>query len=200
MRPPRQVEVKSLTDQIRLVPLARRQGRLVLKCARLLYEGFKESHPTSWPTPAAAKQEVIRATRKGKIALAALQGGGKVAGWIGALPAVDYPGHVWELHPLVVDPDCRGRGIGTALVLELERHIRRRGGMTLWLGTDDESGQTSVSNRDLYPEPLRELMAIRNPGNHPYAFYRKIGFSLVGILPDANGPGKPDIFMAKRLG
>ena len=35
------------------------------------------------------------------------------------------------------------------------------------------------------------------PGNE---FYLKVGFSLVGVLPDANGPGKPDIFLAKRVG
>jgi aminoglycoside 6'-N-acetyltransferase I len=31
-------------------------------------------------------------------------------------------------------------------------------------------------------------------------FYRKLGFVIVGVVPDANGPGKPDILMAKRVG
>jgi aminoglycoside 6'-N-acetyltransferase I len=34
---------------------------------------------------------------------------------------------------------------------------------------------------------------------HPYEFYKKVGFTIVGVLPDANGFGKPDIFMAKRV-
>jgi aminoglycoside 6'-N-acetyltransferase I len=34
---------------------------------------------------------------------------------------------------------------------------------------------------------------------HPFGFYRRLGFVLVGVLPDANGPGRPDIFLAKRL-
>lgn len=166
----------------------------------MLFAAFRETSPLSWPTPAAAKREVVRATRRGKIVLVALRADGKVAGWVGALPTDGYPGGVWEPHPLVVDPSCRGEGIGSALVVELEGQIRRRGGKTLWLGTDDENGRTSVACRDLYPRPLRELLAIRNFGKHPYGFYRKAGFALVGILPDANGPGKPDIFMAKRLG
>jgi aminoglycoside 6'-N-acetyltransferase I len=34
---------------------------------------------------------------------------------------------------------------------------------------------------------------------HPYEFYQKMGFAIVGVMPDANGIGKPDIYMAKRL-
>lgn len=35
---------------------------------------------------------------------------------------------------------------------------------------------------------------------HPYEFYLKLGYTVVGVIPDANGPGKPDILMATRLG
>ena len=31
------------------------------------------------------------------------------------------------------------------------------------------------------------------------ALYQKCGFVIVGVVPDANGPGKPDILMAKRV-
>jgi aminoglycoside 6'-N-acetyltransferase I len=40
---------------------------------------------------------------------------------------------------------------------------------------------------------------IRNLGGHPYEFYQRVGFTIAGVLPDANGPGKPDIFLAKRI-
>jgi len=46
---------------------------------------------------------------------------------------------------------------------------------------------------------LEHLMHIRNPGGHPYEFFQKVGFTIVGVVPDANGPGKPDILMAKSL-
>jgi aminoglycoside 6'-N-acetyltransferase I len=42
-------------------------------------------------------------------------------------------------------------------------------------------------------------MALENRRGHPFTFYRKQGFVLVGVIPDANGFGKPDILMAKRV-
>lgn len=33
----------------------------------------------------------------------------------------------------------------------------------------------------------------------PHGFYEKLGFMIVGVMPDANGIGKPDIYMAKRV-
>jgi aminoglycoside 6'-N-acetyltransferase I len=35
--------------------------------------------------------------------------------------------------------------------------------------------------------------------DHPTAFYQKLGFQIVGVMPDANGIGKPDIIMAKDI-
>ena len=110
-----------------------------------------------------------------------------------------YDGRVWELHPLVVHPEHQRKGIGRALVADLEDRVRERGGLTLWLGTDDEDNRTTLSEVDLYPDPLAHLARIRNLRGHPYEFYRKVGFVLVGVMPDANGWGKPDICMAKRI-
>ena len=52
---------------------------------------------------------------------------------------------------------------------------------------------------DLYPAPLSHVASIKNLRDHPYEFYQKVGFVIVGVMPDANGWGKPDIFMAKRV-
>ena len=67
------------------------------------------------------------------------------------------------------------------------------------LGTDDEIGQTSLGGVDLYPDIAGQISAIRNLHGHPYEFYQKCGFVIYGLLPDANGFGKPDILMAKRV-
>jgi aminoglycoside 6'-N-acetyltransferase I len=34
---------------------------------------------------------------------------------------------------------------------------------------------------------------------HPYEFYQKMGYTITGVMPDANGIGKPDIFMSRRI-
>lgn len=58
---------------------------------------------------------------------------------------------------------------------------------------------TTLGGVNLYPNVWQHIANIKNPQGHPYEFYQKVGFVIVGVMPDANGPGKPDIFMAKRL-
>ena len=70
----------------------------------------------------------------------------------------------------------------------------------IYLGTDDERFQTSLSEGDLFENTFEKIENIINYHNHPYEFYQKIGYKIVGVLPDANGAKKPDIIMAKRLG
>ncbi len=169
----------------------------IKQAAQLLVDGFKTFAPSAWPDLPAALQEVHEALETGKICRIALDDAGTVVGWIGGVP--HYHGRVWELHPLVVDPTQQGKGIGRALVQDLEALVRQRGGSTIMLGTDDEVGQTSLSGVDLYPTIAHHIQTIRNLDHHPYLFYQKCGFVIYGLLPDANGFGKPDILMAKRV-
>jgi aminoglycoside 6'-N-acetyltransferase I len=169
---------------------------LVEQTARLLLEAFRERTP-SWPDLASALAEVHESLEPGKVSRVMVDEAGQVIGWIGGQP--QYDGHVWELHPLVVAEAWRGRGFGRALVADLERQVAERGGLTLWLGADDENVETSLGGVDLYGDVPGALQRAAGRRPHPLGFYARLGFTLVGVLPDANGRGKPDIFLAKRI-
>jgi aminoglycoside 6'-N-acetyltransferase I len=77
--------------------------------------------------------------------------------------------------------------------------VRQQGGLTILLGSDDENDMTSLSGVDLYPDVYTHIQRIRNLRGHPFEFYQKCGFAIIGVVPDANGLGKPDILLAKRV-
>jgi len=164
----------------------------------LLLESFRNTGSTAWTTIGQALRTVEESLHERRISRVALDAQGHVLGWIAGVPK--YDGRVWEIHPLVVRPDRRFRGIGRALVADLEREACKRKGLTLYLGSDDESARTTLGGVDLYPGVLRKLAGIESRHDHPFEFYRKVGFEVVGVVPDANGFGKPDILMAKRIG
>ncbi len=170
---------------------------LIEQLAALLVAAFAEHWPDAWPDIESARAEVRESLAPERISRVAIDDDGTVLGWIGGQS--QYDGNVWELHPLAVQPDQQRRGIGRALVADLEALVRERGAHTLWLGSDDDDGSTSLADTDLYPDVWKHIASIRNLNGHPYEFYQKQGFAIVGVMPDANGPGKPDIYMAKRV-
>jgi aminoglycoside 6'-N-acetyltransferase I len=182
---------------MRIIDLSQKDNLLIGQTAELLFEAFKGHWPDAWPTIEAAREEVRESFADDRISRVAIDEAGAALGWIGAIE--NYGGRVWEVHPLAVRPDAQGRGIGRALVQDLEDCVVARGGQTLWVGTDDEDNLTSLGGVDLYPNPLEHLARIENLRSHPYEFYRKLGFVIAGVMPDANGFGKPDIFLAKRI-
>ena len=183
---------------MRIIDLRPDNQEAIRQAANLLVKGFKEHWPNAWPNMEAALAEVRESLQSHRISRIAVDDDVIVLGWIGAIR--EYDGHAWELHPLVVHRDHQGKGIGRALVADLERLVGERGGITLYLGTDDEDNMTTLSGADLYPDVTKHIANVRNLRRHPFAFYQKLGFVIVGVIPDANGLGKPDIIMAKRVG
>lgn len=182
---------------MQIIDLSPDAEKTIQQVATLLVEGFREHWPNAWPDLDSATTEVLQSFAADRISRVALDETGNVLGWIGGIS--QYEGNVWELHPLVVSCQCRGQGIGRALVADLEERVRERGGLTLWVGTDDEDNMTSLGGINLYPNVFEHIADIKNLRCHPYEFYQKCGFVIVGVVPDANGLGKPDIFMAKSL-
>lgn len=174
--------------------------------ADLLVREFAE-HWDAWHTLEEALEEVESVIEQGfaRVMIAADRAAefgitdttALVVGWIGGLP--EYDGNVWELHPMVVRRELQRQGVGRALVEDFEAQVRQRGGLIVQLGTDDEDNMTSLSGVDLFDRPWEKIAAIQNLKDHPFAFYAKCGYTIIGVIPDANGRGKPDILMGKRV-
>jgi aminoglycoside 6'-N-acetyltransferase I len=186
-----------MAEHIHLRNIQLNNEREVHQAAMLLLVCFAENWPSTWPDMQAATQEVIDSLGDEHISRGAFDMEGQLVGWIAGESS--YQGKVWELHPMAVHPRYQSQGIGRALVTDFEEQVRQRGGLTILLGTDDETGMTSLSGLDLYPNVWEHIKKIRNLRRHPFEFYQKLGFHIVGIIPDANGAGKPDILMAKRV-
>ena len=159
---------------------------------------LSDSIPAAWPTLRQALDEIEALLIPENTLLAAVDND-EVIGWGGILAPI-YNGNVFEIHPLAVRADRRRQGVGSAIVAALENEARKQGGLTIYMGADDEKdgGETSLANVDLYddlPGKMRDFF----PGTHQSAFYLKLGYRLIGVMPDANGRGKPDLYFGKRL-
>ncbi len=183
--------------EVKIITLSPDNERAIEQVAALLIEGFKAHAPNAWPNMVAALEGVRESFGKDRISRIALDQSSEIVGWIGGLSY--YDGNVWEIHPLVVKPSRQGGGIGWQLVRDFENIVQKRGGLTIWVATDDENNMTTLAGVDLYPNVLDHLAQIRNLRRHPYEFYQKLGFVIAGVIPDANGRGKPDIFLSKRV-
>ena len=183
---------------MKIVSLFPDNDSLIQQAAQLLVDAFREHWPDAWPTLQEALEEVQEMLEQERICRVAVDQEENLLGIIGGIPG--YDGNVWELHPLAVQLSIQGQGIGRALVADFEEQVRVKGGLTITLGSDDEDGMTSLANVDLYENLWGKIRDIRNLKNHPFAFYQKMGYVIIGVVPDANGRGKPDILMGKRVG
>jgi aminoglycoside 6'-N-acetyltransferase I len=84
------------------------------------------------------------------------------------------------------------------LVRAIERISAEAGALTMVLGTSDTTGTTSLANVDLYDDPMGHLARIA-PRDHATQFWLRAGYKVVGVVPDAEGPGMPSITLARRL-
>ncbi len=162
---------------------------IIRELAALLAEAFPHCYGDC------TMEDMAEYLEEERIALMAVEDG-HLLGLVGAMPQYDY---AWELHPLAVKKEYKHRGIGTMLVRALEKECAGRGALTIYLGTDDEFGQTSLGGADLFEDTYEKIQKIKNLKGHPFEFYEKLGYRIVGVIPDANGEGKPDIFMARRI-
>ncbi len=164
--------------------------KYIKEAAELLRQAFPNSYNEC------AEEEVLKCLEEERVAIGAIDNG-RLVGFVGAIP--QYGITAWELHPLVVNEMYRSQGVGTKLCSELEKILKEKGCITIYLGSDDETGSTTLSNTSLFEDTFEKISNIKNKKRHPFEFYQKIGYKIVGVIPDANGIGKPDIWMAKSI-
>ncbi len=184
-------------EDLKLINLKQAGQKVLNEAAVMLFNEFLQTAPRAWNTMEAALREV-RECVSGDYICIGLLNRERLICWAGLRPM--YGQITWELHPMVVAKEFQGRGAGRRLITELETIARKNKILNIVLGTDDETGRTSLYGKDLYKAGLyREIENIENLERHPYEFYRKMGYAIIGVVPDANGIGKPDIWMGKRL-
>jgi aminoglycoside 6'-N-acetyltransferase I len=189
------MDISTRTGAARIVHLSSDET-LVDATAQLLLDTFL-GRTEDWQDLDSARDEVKLSLDSERVSRVIVDGSGLVLGWIGAVPS--YGGRVWEIHPLAVRQSHQRQGIGRALVDDLDRCVASRGALTLWAGSDDEHDETTLSGRDLYADIPAALAEARSLKHHPVEFYLRVGFRIAGVIPDANGIGKPDILLAKRV-
>ncbi|MGI9626791.1 MAG: GNAT family N-acetyltransferase [Longimicrobiales bacterium] len=163
--------------------------------AVIAFEAAAINAPAWLPTLDDARKEVDDATMKGQVARVLFDEAGAPIGW--ASCAHQYDG-VWELHPMLIAPAHHRRGYGTKLARDIERQVASRGASVLVLSTSDSTNATSLSDTDLYGDPIDALANLTFNKDHPVRFWQRIGYRVVGVVPDAEGPGIPSISLARR--
>ena len=170
--------------------------KTLLERLAVLTQAASRRHAPNWlPTMEDAREEVADATEDGHVTRVLLAEDGEPVGWVSCFHVY---GKVWEIHPLVVAVEQHGRGHGARLVADIETIAASRGAGVLVVGTSDETGATSLGGKDLYADPIGALANLRADASHPVGFWLHMGYSLTGVVPDAEGPGLPSINFAKR--
>ena len=158
---------------------------------------FAPNQAAAWEDLESAKDTIEETFDEDSIARVALNDAGNVIGFAAAAPQYS---HAWELHPVVVARDEQHRGVGRALVTDIEELVAAEGGLTVYLGADDLDEATSLADEELFPGVLDAAAEVQvRKRRHPIGFFLRLGYEVIGVIPDANGPGRPDVWLGRSV-
>jgi len=170
---------------------------IIKKAADLLYITFFEINGNIWLKNENDAFNVVKKCINETNICIGIKLENNLIGWVGLRPLYEK---TWELHPIVVKKEFQGKKYGHILLSELENIAYKNGIIGIVAGTDDETNSTSLSEKEINGENIfEEIKNIRNYKNHPFEFYKKCGYIVVGIIPNANGQNKPDIWLWKDI-
>ena len=128
------------------------------KLAELSYHAFRGHAPNWLPTIDAAREEVTESLEAGRHSRAFVDTAHEPIGWVGVIP--HNGGRVWEIHPIAVRRADQSKGYGRVLVEHVEQLAQSQGVLTLFAGTSDETGATSLFGTNLYENPLSAMATV----------------------------------------
>ncbi|MEL7184938.1 MAG: GNAT family N-acetyltransferase [Pseudomonadota bacterium] len=167
---------------------------VVSALAGLTYAAFEENSPEWIETLDEARQVVMEVgdeRRFGRVWMA----DGEPLGWVGVIKRK----YLWELHPIAVAVEHQFSGIGHGLVEDVARLAKNAGALTLFAGASDETGTTNLFGVDIYENPIESMKILQSAGRSAHQFWISAGFTVVGLMPDEEGCGKPGIHLARRV-
>ena len=169
----------------------------IKQAAEILYVTFTGADRNRWlKNQKEAFDEVKECIEKPNICIG-IKTGNELVGWAGIRPMYEK---TWELHPMAIKGEYQGKSYGRMLLKEIEERAYLNGIIGLVVGSDDETNSTSVSEKEINGENIFEAIKnIKNHKCHPFEFYQKCGYSIVGLIPNANGQNKPDIWLWKDI-
>ena len=180
---------------LRIIDLVESDTTHIDEVVEFVYRCFEKYAPDWFPHIAACHEEIQASFDADRRSRVLLDNQDRAIGWIGAI-ADD---NLWEIHPIAVSPIAQRNGYGKMLVEDVVTLARKAGAVSVWAGTSDETNSTSFSKLDLYNDPTVAFQNIEAPSDHPVRFWLTTGFSLVGVMPDEEGFGKPGIHFARRI-
>ena len=169
----------------------------IKQAAEILYIVFGGNSGNQWlKNQEEAFDEVKECTEKANICIG-IKIRNELIGWAGIRPMYEK---TWELHPMLIKKEYQGKSYGRMLLKEIERMAYLNGIIGLVAGSDDETNSTSLSEKEINGKNIfEEIKNIKNYKNHPFEFYKKCGYNIIGIIPNANGQNKPDIWLWKDI-
>jgi aminoglycoside 6'-N-acetyltransferase I len=167
------------------------------QAAEILYATFTEINGNLWLKNEKDALDEVGECIKGANICIGIKLENKLIGWAGLRPMYEK---TWELHPMVIKKEFQGKKYGKILLNEIEIMAYKNGIIGIVAGSDDETNSTSLSEKEINCENIfEEIKNIKNYKNHPFEFYKKCGYIIIGIIPNANGQNKPDIWLWKDI-
>jgi len=168
---------------------------LIKQIVVLLEQCFTPFSPDWLPTDKKRLEEIQKSFEIGRRSRVLVNSSNEVLGWIGAIEDEN----LWEIHPIAVNIQYRRQGFAMLLINDLMALAKASGAVAIWAGTSDETLATNLSRADLYSDPFGAIRSLTVVENHPLNFWRRSGFTMVGVMPDQEGLDKPGIHFSKRL-